>query len=419
MGDSSLIRDFLAFDFTEPIRDPLWKHIYLSPGLTKIVASGQFQKLSGVRQLGPTYMVYPGATHTRLSHSLGVFELAKNMITALTVGNEADDLTETGLRSFLCAALLHDLGHFPYAHSLKELPLATHEALTARIILNTHLADAIRLSAGADPDMTAKIIDTGLDGGGNRELGIYRKILSGVLDPDKLDYLTRDAYFCGVPYGVQDVDFIINKIHFHPTEGLVVDDQGIHAVENILFSKYLMYRSVYWHRTVRIATAMIRKAMYSGIEKGSIIPDELYGLDDNEFVIKFGNGRFEDSDLITRVNTRQLYKSVWEEPFDNNSRTHVRLLDLAERTATERSIAKRLGVRDSAVIIDIPEPISFEVRLSIKSKDGLIPFVDAGTVFTEPVISDFAQSLRTLRIFLHPDTAGNGKATQDAGRWLH
>ena len=140
-----------------------------------------------------------------------------------------------------------DLGHFPYAHSLKELPLEDHESLTARIVLDTPLAHVIATDAHADPEMIAKIVDTDLDDRNSKEIAIYRKILSGVLDPDKLDYLSRDAYFCGVPYGVQDVDFIISKLRYHQSEGLVLDEQGMHAVENVLFSKYLMYRSVYWH----------------------------------------------------------------------------------------------------------------------------------------------------------------------------
>ena len=157
--------------FTAPIRDVLWGHIYLTPALEALTTSAAFMRLHRIFQLGPTHCVYPGTTHTRAAHSLGVYHLARRLLrNFLERGADAWTSPE-GISSFLCAALLHDLGHFPYAHSLKELRF-------------------------------------------------YRKLLSGVLDPDKLDYLNRDARYCGVPYGAQDVDFILSRVHPHPERGL-------------------------------------------------------------------------------------------------------------------------------------------------------------------------------------------------------
>ena len=126
----------LEREYTEPVRDPLWKHIYLSRGLMRVVDSSDFQQLNRIKQLGPSYLVYPGATHTRLNHSLGVFHLAKRILRALVGFDTCIDLSVEGVRAFLCASLLHDVGHFPYAHSLKELPLREHEELTGKIILS-------------------------------------------------------------------------------------------------------------------------------------------------------------------------------------------------------------------------------------------------------------------------------------------
>ena len=418
MSDRDLIKRHLAYDFTEPIRDPLWSHVYLSPGLKRVVATPQFQKLGGIRQLGPTYMVYPGATHTRLSHSLGVFFLARKMIQALISCEAADDLSDLGVRSFLCAALLHDLGHFPYAHSLKELPLATHEQLTARIILNTPLAEVIERETGADPLMVAQIIDTAIDSGGSAEVGAYRKVLSGVLDPDKLDYLTRDAYFCGVPYGVQDVDFIISKLRFHREAGLVVDQQGLHAVENVLFSKYLMYRTIYWHKTVRIATAMIKKALHGEISSGAIQAEDLYGLDDSEFFARFGAPHHQGARLISGVGERKLYKLAAEIPFDETLGFHSSLLDLGVRAGIESELGRELNLAANGVIIDVPEPISFEVDLLMESGDTLVPFVEAGTVFTKDVVSGFSRSLRKVRVFTEHSEADSRRVTNIAAQML-
>ncbi len=120
-------------DYTEPIRDPLWKHIYLSPQMMAVVASEPFQKLYRIKQLGITHLVYPGATHTRFVHSLGVFHLAKRMLRGLLSSEHAPTLSLEGVKAFLCAALLHDIGHFPFTHSLKELPLREHESPDSRL----------------------------------------------------------------------------------------------------------------------------------------------------------------------------------------------------------------------------------------------------------------------------------------------
>ena len=390
-----IIRQHLAEDYTEPFRDPLWNHVYLSPPLKRIVSTKQFQKLAGIKQLGPAHMVYPGATHTRFGHSIGVFEIAKRIVAALLNLKVSEHLTLKGVKAFLAAALLHDLGHFPYAHSLKELPLKSHEALTGEIILSTDIRRILQEEVGADPVKTASIIDLHHEGPFDFEVALFRKVLSGVLDPDKLDYLTRDAFFCGVSYGTQDIDFILNKLAYHPSSGLVLEEQGITAVEHILFSKYLMYRTVYWHKTVRIATAMIKHAIFSGMKSGQLKPDDLYGLDDENFL------RLEFA-LIKRVAERDLYKCVWESTFDSGNSSHTRLLDLETRLAMEQSITSSLRTGRGSVIIDIPEPISFEVSLFIRNADSLTPFVESGTIFQGDVVRRFVDTLRKIRVFVDP-----------------
>ncbi|GAI78327.1 unnamed protein product, partial [marine sediment metagenome] len=161
--------------------------------------------------------------------------------------------------------MLHDLGHYPYAHSLKELDVESHESLTSKRICEDDFCLIIKEDLGVDPHLVAAIIDSNLEYRGSEDVVFFRNLLSGVLDPDKLDYLNRDAYFCGVPYGIQDVDFVLNEIVPYSSTGLAITWKGLSAVESILFSKYLMYRTVYWHKAVRIATAMIKKAILMGL----------------------------------------------------------------------------------------------------------------------------------------------------------
>ena len=137
------IRSALFDAYTEPIRDVLWGHIYLTGALADITESPPFMRLHRIMQLGPALRVYPGATHTRASHSIGVYHLARRLLSHLA-GEGADAwLTPEGVRSFLCAALLHDLGHFPFTHSLKELPLEEHEVLTGNLLIKEPIKDLV------------------------------------------------------------------------------------------------------------------------------------------------------------------------------------------------------------------------------------------------------------------------------------
>jgi HD superfamily phosphohydrolase len=378
------------------------------------VASPAFQKLNGIKQLGPTYLVYPGATHTRLSHSLGVFHLARRLLAQLLVHSDpasrlpAAALEPEAIRAFLSAALLHDVGHYPFAHSLKDLPLAGHESLTAAQVLEGQLSGALRREAGADPSLVAAIVDPQREAPDGGAVAFYRRLLSGVLDPDKLDYLNRDAYFCGVPYGLQDVDFALAELRAQPG-GLAVTRKGLTAVESILFSKYLMYRSVYWHKTVRIATSMIKKAVALAMEAGELEPRELYGLDDQEFFALAGRKSFPPLELLSRVARRQLYKQVASFPFDPGDPGAASLLRIPERLERERQIAREASrsvgrtVAPQEILIDIPEPISFEIDLPVLNAGGSRPFAASESVFSEGTIQEIARSLRRVSLIAETD----------------
>ena len=196
-------------NFSKPLRDPIWKHIWMSDELYEITKEEPFMRLYNIKQLGPTELVYPGASHTRAGHSIGVYNIALKMLNILLKKGADSWVSKEGAMSFLAAALLHDLGHFPFTHSLKELKLKEHEELTGELILKEPLRSAAA-ETGADPEQTAAIITgKGLE---DPETVFFQKLLSGVLDPDKLDYLNRDAFYCGVPYGIQDTDFILSQL---------------------------------------------------------------------------------------------------------------------------------------------------------------------------------------------------------------
>jgi HD superfamily phosphohydrolase len=401
-GNSSTAT-YLDTSFYHPVRDPVWGNIMLSEGFKKIVSSPVLQKMNRIRQLGPTYLVYPGAVHTRFIHSLGVYHIGYRMIRRLITFDSCPAVSVQDVNAFLCACLLHDLGHFPYTHSLKELPLKKHEALTGEYILAEPLASIIRSALEIDPVIPAAIVDTALPTS-DATVKFFRNILSGVLDPDKLDYLTRDAFFCGVPYGTQDIEFVLSSIYPHPERGISILPSGIPAVENILFSKYLMYKTVYWHKTVRCATGMIKKAIMAALNDGVLTPDDLYGLDD-ESLFQAGRGDGA-SRLFDMVHGRELFKMTHEVVFDDNNPYHMSLLDLKKRGEEEAKLAEKLACDSTSVIIDVPENITFETTLPVYENGSFRSFSGRAGLET------FSDPLRKIRIFVDPSVAQKARGIQ-------
>lgn len=402
MGDQVIEESRL----TVAVRDPVWKHVWMTEEVSDLLRSPPFLRLHRIKQLGPTELVYPGATHTRAAHSIGVYHLALRALRAL-VARGADWVSKEGCASFLVAALLHDLGHFPYTHSLKELPLEPHERLTARLVRESSLARLVA-RAGADPERVAAIVDrdAARDDGETR---FFRRILSGVLDPDKLDYLNRDAYYCGVPYGIQDTDFVLSRISPDRERGIVVDSRAIMSVESVLFSKYLMYRSVYWHRQVRMATAMMKKALLGALGANAIDPEELYGVDDEGLFAFVSSRDFPARECALALRRRELYRVISEHRLADSPRFPAVARDLSSRGRLEAKVADTLSVflgspvGPDEVLIDVPEDISFESDLFV-SDEGR-PFSESSTVFSAEVVSGFTASLRVLRLALHPRAA--------------
>jgi HD superfamily phosphohydrolase len=377
-------------------------------------------RLYRIFQLGPAYVVYPGATHTRAAHSLGVYHLARRLLLNLADRGADAWLSPTGVYSFLCAALLHDLGHFPYTHSLKELPLRAHEELTGEIMLREPVKTLVA-RAGGDPCFAAAIVDTRFPGNGEKELFFYRKLLSGALDPDKLDYLNRDARYCGVPYGAQDVDFILSRLYPHPEWGAVVDGRGIPSVESILFSKYLMYRAVYWHPLVRSATGMIKKALLGGLESGCIAREELYDLDDAGLFTLLRSRSHPLFSLGDMVRNGRFFTAIAEFPY--NEKDHQDLRNIRNRSRYEQALAAEFSevlgcpILSEELIIDVPEPISFETGLYV-ADEGCC-FSGSSSVFKPGTVEGFVKSLQIIRIFVDSRYENGLKLASELNSILH
>ncbi|HCL27370.1 MAG TPA: hypothetical protein DIC52_02905 [Candidatus Latescibacteria bacterium] len=258
----------LLEDDGKAIRDPVWGYIHLPGPLLALVDTEDFQRLRNISQLGFVHLVYPGARHSRFEHSLGVYHLAKQFLLRLLNSDPPLQLTDEDVRVFLAATLLHDIGHYPFSHTLEELMpfFVSHEERARQLIEDPAgaIARVLQQELDVDPVRVANVIDYG---GTHRKIPqrdlLLANILSGTLDPDKIDYLLRDSLFCGVPFGESvNRDRLIKAIKYDPDRRrLAITSKGISAVESLVFTNYLMYRNVYWHHAVRAATAMFKRSV--------------------------------------------------------------------------------------------------------------------------------------------------------------
>ena len=174
------------------IRDPLWNNITLDDLALRLVDTRAFQRLRYVRQLGLAYLVYPGATHTRFEHALGTWHLAGRTLGLLKARGElASD--DKDARIVAAAALLHDIGHYPFSHALEEIGAPHHEDVAGALLTRGEIADVLREEIAKDaPERIVELIR------GNSASPL-QGLISGSLDLDKIEYLKRDALMCGVP----------------------------------------------------------------------------------------------------------------------------------------------------------------------------------------------------------------------------
>ena len=399
-------QNILNEGFTHSIKDPLWQNILMTREIKDLLGVRDVQKLARIKQNGPAYHIYPGAVHTRLSHSLGVYYLGREILLSLIRKAEELPFSQSGIISFLVACLLHDIGHFPYAHSLKELAIREHEEIAADMIMHNSELNAAITKTGAIPETVALIINKDKPST-DSETAFYRTVLSGTLDPDKLDYLSRDGFFSGLPYGKQDTDFIISSLVFR-NDKLALEEEALSSVEQILFSKYMMYRSLYWHKGVRAATAMIKKALTKALIDGTIDYDDLYYLDDNEFnaLCLSKMERTPSLVLVDMVEHNYLLERKAVKEFVPEGRIERASRSIKEKEEMERSLFFALKrdyplLEEWEVIIDIPEPINFESHIPIIGSDGVMrEILNEDMVFTGEVSALFQKSLRKVALYL-------------------
>ncbi|SFM32270.1 hypothetical protein SAMN03159341_12653 [Paenibacillus sp. 1_12] len=234
-------------------KDPVHKYIYVQDQtIWDLINTKEFQRLRRIRQLGTCFLTFHGAEHSRFSHSLGVYEVTRKIISQFERNQYEDWPREERLLS-LCAALLHDVGHGPFSHSIEKTFGTHHEEWSCRIVLgDTEVNRVLKQVSATFPEQVAGVICKTY----HKEIVV--SLVSSQLDADRMDYLLRDAYFTGVNYGTFDLERILRVIR--PFQGhIVVKESGMHAVEDYLMSRYQMYWQVYFHPVTRSAEIVLQK----------------------------------------------------------------------------------------------------------------------------------------------------------------
>ncbi|SHM63507.1 HD domain-containing protein [Gracilibacillus kekensis] len=301
-------------------KDPVHRYVHVRDlVIWDLIGTKEFQRLRRIKQLGTSFLTFHGAEHSRLNHSLGVYEIVRRILINF---EDRPNWNREERILCLCAALLHDLGHGPFSHSFEKVFKLDHEEFTRAIILgDTEVHQVLSKVSKEFPQKVADVINK------TYHDKLVVSLISSQIDADRMDYLQRDAYFTGVSYGHFDMERILRVMR--PVEDqVVIKESGMHAVEDYIMSRYQMYWQVYFHPVTRSAEVILTKILHR--------VKELYGqhyqfkVEPTPF-ISFFEGKVSLEDYIRLDEAVVLYYfQMWAEEDDSI------LSDLAYRFVNRR-----------------------------------------------------------------------------------
>jgi hypothetical protein len=335
------------------IRDPIHGYVKLDEMARDLADTREMQRLRWIKQLGLANLVYPGANHTRFEHSLGAYHLSGLLSRHL-------DIEEEEGMEIRAAALLHDVGHGPFSHVtesiLSSLLREEHENVSDRL-KRGELGD-ILTDYGLKPHRIQRLVrgETGLGA-----------MVSGEVDVDRMDYLTRDAHYTGVAYGVIDYQRLMETMTISGGQ-LALEEGGVHAAESLLVSRLLMYPTVYFHHVSRIAQKMLGVGVRVMVEEGAD-PREIRDMDDIELVAAMTSAGGYPGEIIGRIRSRRLFKRAVYVGRDRIESPATIDREREERIGEE--IAGLAGIETQYVLVDKPDlPRIAEGNVAIIGEDG-------------------------------------------------
>ncbi|MEC9093696.1 MAG: HD domain-containing protein [Planctomycetota bacterium] len=400
------------------IRIPCEIDVPMTRRVRKLIDTPEFRRLARISQLGLVSLVYPAANHTRFEHSLGVYRMALLYLQRLSQFDRFHKMvTQEDAELFIVAALLHDLGHWPFCHPIEDLELPgvpEHELFANSFLLEGEVANTLRDDWGINP----RDVVTLLSGNPQTSSGeLLQSMLSGPIDIDKMDYLQRDSLHAGVPYGRNfDQQRLIGSLCLNPNGNrIAISEKGKTAAEMMVFARYVMFSEVYWHHTVRSATAMLQRVFFLIYKDLDL--DGLFRLDQEQFIQFFRKKAKDESvdELAAGLfgKTRRLYKRLMEINYQEDAELYSLLAHqdysflcrCAELMASDLSRKLGVPVTPSQILIDAPpkgheteflvDIISAPANQSVELKT-VSPVVNA---LAGPL---FERQVKRVRVFVAP-----------------
>ena len=349
--------------FDMEINDPVHGFIGVTELETKIINSEPYQRLRRIKQLSGAHYVYPAAEHTRFGHCIGAMYLSgltgKRLLGQLGFGEDV-------LQEVRLAGLLHDIGHGPFSHVFEE-PLIerqgkNHEDVTEWIIRESEIGDIIE-DGGISKNRIANLVR-------GRRIKKMDSVVSGIaagqVDADKMDYLIRDSFYCGVNYGLVDIHRLINSMEISKDYEIHFDLAARGALESFIVARYEMFLNVYYHKTVRSVEVMLIKLITAADRvldlTGFKTPEEFLALDDMSLVSRIrrldpseSDDAREASTIMDMLDSRVLYKSAFEKVLHTEDRFVSKILTKRKvRESLQEEIATAAKVPADEVIVDVP-----------------------------------------------------------------
>jgi uncharacterized protein len=422
------------------VRIPPELDVPLSPRVVAILDTAVMRRLARISQLGLVHLVYPGATHSRLEHSLGVYRNSLLVLQTLAADGSlraSDD--SRAAEAFVLGALLHDAGHWPFCHAIEDMRLAglpRHEQRVAAIVSQGEVADLIARHWRCDGDDVMSLLNgerVGTSILSDRAIGLLSSCLSGPVDVDKLDYLVRDSLHAGVPYGRHfDASRLVAAMTVDPREPrLAITEKGRTAAEMMVFARYVMFSEVYWHHSVRAATAMLQRSVY-GLRRRTDL-ESLMQLDDAAWITRWRQaavGSAEET-LVEGLfgPTRSLYKRVAEFNISQGGELHRQLARrpyswlvlAANELAGLLSREAKVAIGPGDILIDAP-PVKLEVDINVAvvGRDGSVrALADVSPVADALARQQFDDHVKRVRIFVRPDLRQSLLPLMNDESWIH
>jgi uncharacterized protein len=363
------------------IRDDVWGDVPLDKAVRKLLETPAMSRLKGMNALGFTFYAFPTAKHTRFDHSVGVYYLIR--LTLKRIIDSGAYLEDRDVRSSLAAALLHDVGRYPYASAVEDIRLPgmiSGDEAARRQIEETEVGDVLRTAWDLEPHNVFRLVARrDFEDAPLRNLTptehLVRDLLWGSLDISTLDSLIRDARNARVPYGIVDAEALLNSLRIVGQENraiLAVDEPGVGHLQALAFARYLMHYNVYGHHALRIPTVMFLRAIQDAIQADKISSEELAWQDDAgalTSILESVDPNSSSAILVKRLTERRPYKRALE--FDERHSSYASLIRLREDASWRRRIEEAwsryltryhkgtAGPFD--ILIDLPERQHFDV----------------------------------------------------------